>query len=199
MFGGAIFVFDPWSLALADAIAHLGLERRGSKCKPLLLNLIEKHPASRGRKFFQPIKSLRCGRFADWHGNVDRTTAPHEICGQEDHSRIVRAHPFGQRTCRCEPAADEFPARILRARFIDRAVSSVAMGAWLSWTNIVTVDIDFQPAVATCRARTACSAAISFRFVVLRHGDAFISRKANIRPRAFAEPARGGGVDVERT
>src|ERR1700730_6832934 len=155
----------PRLLAAADALAHLGLEVGWAEGKPLLADAVEQRPALGGREGREPLQCLRLGAVADRDCDVDREPPPRETGSQQDYAGSVGAHPLRQRTARREPAAHERAARILRPRFIDRAVVSGAERARLSRVNRMAVDRDLQPAVAACGARVAAPR----RFACRRH------------------------------
>src|SRR5207248_4170638 len=145
----------PWLLAFADALAHLGLERGRPERVPFLFNAIEQQAAVFLDECLEPIERPALGLGPDRDSDIHPQPVPAEIRGQQDHVCLIGSHPIGQGACMGKPTANEGATGVVRARLVDRAVMTGAERARRAGPDIVTADVDPQPAVATGGAGAA--------------------------------------------
>ena len=150
----------PRLLTARNPVVHFMLERRRAECMPFVGDLIEQQTFAVDCKLFEPVERFSPRLVPDRHGDVDPQTAPWEIRGEQNQTRIVGPHPFRQGTISGEPAADELAAGIRGPRVIDRATMADAERTWLSAVHLMGVNLDLEPAVA---ARGAGAALPPFR------------------------------------
>jgi hypothetical protein len=173
----------PRLFAARNPLVHLGLKRRRAERMPFLEDSVEQQPLSAHGKLLEPGERLGAGLVSDRYRDVDGQPAPREIRRQQDQVGLVGPHPFRQRTVSSEPSADELPARILRPRRIDAAAVAAAEWARLSAIDLMTMDFDFQPTVATGGAAAALPFAVATRCGCVVHD----------RPRTNPESPELGG------
>ncbi len=148
-------LFRPRLFAALDARGNLRLKGRRPEREPLVADLIDEQPPVLRAEPHQPIQRFPLRALAGHHRDIDRQAMPQKVRSQQDHVGPVGSHPVRERTRGGEPSADEFPARMLRAVRIDRAVARGAERARSARPHLVPAHLDLEPAVATRRAASA--------------------------------------------
>gem|GEM_PF-2865725 len=147
----------PWIVGAGEALDHVAQEIRRSMGLPFAVRLQQQRSTCFAAEAFEPRARFRFRARADGDRDIDRDGPPREAGRKKDEMRSVRPHPLGQRTCRSEPTANEIPARIDRARVVDRAFARTAERAGMPRIDVMVTDPDFQPAVAAGGAITTSS------------------------------------------
>lgn len=156
----------PRLLAAPNALCDLRLKSGRTERKPVLAYLIDEAAPTFSGKPHQPIERLLLRPNADRDNHVDRQSLPDEIGREHDHVRSVRPHPIRQRAGWDQPAAYEFPARMLRTLIVDRAAIAGAERTGASRANMMLAYIDLEPAIAAGGAEAAVSRCVRrLRFV----------------------------------
>ena len=157
------FGSGPHLFAARQTRRHLGLKFRRPIRDPFALGLKNQRATARQTKVLQPFDRLVLRSRADGNCHMDRDPPPSEVCRQQNQIRLVRSHPFWKRTPVGQPAANELLAWIDRTVRVDTAFVRHAESTGVAWENIMTANVDLQPAVATGGAfRTSPSDVRSF-------------------------------------
>ena len=143
------FGSGPHLFAARQTRRHLGLKFRRPVRDPFALGLKDQRAAARQTEVLQPFDRLVFRSGADGNRYMDRDPAPSEVCRQQNQVRLVGSHPFRKRTLVGQPAANELLTWIDWTVRVDAAFVRHAESTGVAWENIMTANIDLQPAVAT--------------------------------------------------